>query len=93
MYREYGNKALVLKEYPQNTVFPVTLTVDGDPENYTFASFGKRGSGIDKRPIVEGRVSIIPRTTTSTSPTRTPSGIVATVTSHVWSGMWSSNVL
>ena len=70
-----------MKEYPQNTVFPVTLTVDGDPENYTFAIFGKRDSDIDERPIVEGRISIIPRKTTLTSPTRTPSGIVATVTS------------
>ena len=79
VYRKYGNKTLVVKEYPQNTVFPVTLTVDGDPENYTFAIFGKRGSDIDERPIVEGRVRI--PTTLSTSPTRTPSGIVATVTS------------
>ena len=77
VYREYDNKTLVVKEYPQNTVFPVTLTVDGDPENYTFAIFGKRGS--NERPIVEGRVRI--PTTPSTSPTRTPSGIVATVTS------------
>ena len=79
VYREYGNKTLVVNEYPQNTVFPVTLTVDGDPENYTFAIFGKRSSDIDERPIVEGRVRI--PTTPSTSPTRTPSGIVATVTS------------
>ena len=77
VYREYGNKTLVVKEYPQNTVFPVTLTVDGDPENYTFAIFGKRGSDIDERPIVEGRVSII-RTTLS-SP---QSGM------YVWSGAW-----
>ena len=51
VYREYGNKTLVVKEYPQNTVFPVTLTVDGDPENYTFAIFGKSGSDIDERPV------------------------------------------
>ena len=68
VYREYGNETLVVKEYPQNTVFPVTLTVDGDPENYTFAIFGKSGSDIDKRPILEERVNI-PGTTTSTSPT------------------------
>ena len=79
VYREYSNKTLVVKEYPQNTVFPVTLTVDGDPENYTFAIFGKRGSDIYERPIVEGRVRI--PTTTSTYPTRTSSGVVATVTS------------
>ncbi|CAI8038558.1 hypothetical protein GBAR_LOCUS21502 [Geodia barretti] len=30
VYREYGNKTLVVEEYPQNTVFPVTLTIDGD---------------------------------------------------------------
>ena len=59
VYREYGNKTLVVKEYPQNnTVFPVTLTVDGDPENYTFAIFGMSGSDIDERPIVERRIRI-----------------------------------
>ena len=75
VFRDDGNKILIVKEYPQNTVFPVTLTVDGDPKNYTFAIFGKRGTDIDERPIVEGRVSIIPRKTASTSPTRTPSGM------------------
>ena len=73
VYREYGNKTLVVKEYPQNTVFPVTLTVDGDLENYTFAVFGKRGSDIDERPIFEGRLRI-PVTTTSTAPTVATSG-------------------
>ena len=71
VYREYGNKTLVVKEYPQNTVFPVTLTVDGDPENYTFAIFGKRGSDINERPIVEGKVTI-PVTTRSSSTMQTP---------------------
>ena len=75
VYREYGNKTLVVKEYPQNTVFPVTLTVDGDPENYTFAIFGKRGSDIDERPIVEGRVRI--SSTVATTP-----GIVHTYTQY-----------
>ena len=65
VYREYGNKTLVVKEYPQNTVFPVTLTVDGDPENYTFGIFGKSGSDIDERPIVDGGVRISPTVTTT----------------------------
>ena len=81
VYQEYGNKTLVVKEYPQNTVFPVTLTVDGDPENYTFAIFGMRGSDIEKIPIFEGRV----RTTPSISPSITPAGI------YVWSGAWRYN--
>ena len=75
VFRDDGNKTLIVKEYPQNTVFPITLTVDGDPKNYTFAIFGKRGTVIDERPIVEGRVSFIPRKTTLTSPTTTPSGM------------------
>ena len=74
VYREYGNKTLVVKEYPQNTVFPVTLTVNGDPGNYTFAIFGKRGADIDERPTVEGRIVIDPETTTSSTTTPTNSG-------------------
>ena len=52
VYREYGNKTLVVEEYPQNTVFPVTLTVGADLQNYTFALFGQSNSDIDERPIV-----------------------------------------
>ena len=77
-----------MKEYPQNTVFPVTLTVDGNLENYTFTVFGKRGSDIDERPIFEGRVRI--PTTTSTAPTVATSGTCglvhgdSNVICHLW---------
>ena len=53
VYREYGNKTLVVKEYQQNsTVFPKSVTVDGTNNNYTFALFGKNGSVMDERPLV-----------------------------------------
>ena len=71
VYREYGNKTLVVEEYPQNTVFPVTLTVDGDLEKYTFAIFVKNGSWVDERPIITGRVNV----TETTTPTSTSSGM------------------
>ncbi|CAI8001360.1 hypothetical protein GBAR_LOCUS3172, partial [Geodia barretti] len=76
VYREYGNKTLVVEEYPQNTVFPVTLTVDDDLENYTFAIFGKDGSMVDQRPIIAGRMNVT-ETTTPTTPT-TPAITVST---------------
>ncbi|CAI7992180.1 hypothetical protein GBAR_LOCUS937, partial [Geodia barretti] len=62
VYREYGNKTLVVEEYPQNTVFPVTLTVDGD--QYTFAVFGKSSFDLEERPIVTRNVQITMTTTT-----------------------------
>ena len=49
VYREKSNQTLTVKEYPQDTDFPVTVTVDY-PENYTFAIFGKQGSIIDQTP-------------------------------------------
>ena len=49
VYREKSDKTLTVKEYPQDTDFPVTVTVDY-PENYTFAIFGKQGSNIDQTP-------------------------------------------
>ena len=58
IYRKYGNETLVVKEYPQNTVFPVTLTAR-EPStwyNYTIAVFGKNNSLIDERPFVAIRV-------------------------------------
>ncbi|CAI8035406.1 hypothetical protein GBAR_LOCUS19876 [Geodia barretti] len=58
VYREYGNKILVVEEYPQNTVFPVTLTVDGDPEKYTYAIFGRSNSDFDGRPIVTKKFQV-----------------------------------
>jgi hypothetical protein len=66
VYREYGNKTLVVEEYPQNTVFPVTLTVDGD--QYTFAVFGKSSFDLEERPIVTRAVKIT-RTSTTTPQT------------------------
>ena len=74
VYREYGNKTLVVEEYPQNTVFPVTMTVDGDLENYTFAIFGKGGTSFDERPIIAGRMNVT-GTTTPTITVSTSSGM------------------
>ena len=54
IYQECGSKTLVVKEYTQNTNFPVILTINDDPENYTFVIFGKNGSNIDKMPISRG---------------------------------------
>ena len=53
VYREYGNKTLVVKEYHQNsTIFPESVIVGDTNNNYTFAVFGKNGSDMDKRPLV-----------------------------------------
>ena len=53
VYREYGNKTLIVKEYQQNsTVFPKSITVDGTNITYTFAVFGKNGSVMDERPLI-----------------------------------------
>ena len=49
VYREYNNTLLIVKEYPQNTEFPVTVIVD-NPEDYVFAIFGKKDSDVDKSP-------------------------------------------
>ena len=51
VYREYRNKTLVVKEYSQNSMFPMNVTVDGTTNNYTFALFGKNGSVMDERPF------------------------------------------
>ena len=51
VYREYGNKTLVVKEYFQNSIFPVYFTVNHPNETkYTLAVFGKNGFDIDKNP-------------------------------------------
>ena len=52
IYRKYGNDTLLVIEYPQNTVFPVNLTLDGTNVLYTFALFGKSGSDVDERSFV-----------------------------------------
>ena len=51
IYREYENSTLTVIDYnPTTTVFPVTLTVD-DPENFTFAIFGRNCEGeLEKKP-------------------------------------------
>ena len=80
VYREYGNETLVVVEYPQNsTVFPVTLTVDGGLENYTFAVFGKHGPYLEERPIVMRHVQVI-----RTTPTATPSPPTAVTNSGIF---------
>ena len=53
VYREYGNKTLVVEEYQQNsTLFPVNVTVDDTNIYYTFAVFGKSGSVMDESPLI-----------------------------------------
>ena len=74
VYREYGNKTLVVEEYPQNTSFPVTLTVGDDLEKYTFALFGGSNSDIDGRPIVTRKLQV------SASPSTQSPTVVPTVT-------------
>ena len=81
VYREYGNKTLVVEEYPQNTVFPVTLTVGDDLEKYTFAIFGKGGTSFDERPIIAGRVDVTETTTPTITETITPTITVSSTTS------------
>ena len=76
VYREYGNKTLVVEEYPQNTVFPVTLTVDDDTENYTFTVFGK--NDLEVRPIVTRNVKITRTSTTTPQTEVTTSGMFCT---------------
>ena len=76
VYREYGNKTLVVEEYPQNTVFPVTLTVDGD--QYTFAVFGESSFDLEERPIVTRAVKITRTSTTTPQTEVTTSGMFCT---------------
>ncbi|CAI8046215.1 hypothetical protein GBAR_LOCUS25541 [Geodia barretti] len=79
VYREYGNKTLVVEEYPQNTVFPVTLTVDDNLEKYTFAIFGKDGSSFDERPIIAGRVDVTETTTPTISVSTSSDGSTSSI--------------
>ena len=52
VYREYNDPYLTVEEYDRSTEFPVTISVD-NPERYTFAVFGKSGTGgIDVNPVV-----------------------------------------
>ena len=73
VYQEYGNKTLVVKEYPQNNT-DLTVAVDDDLQEYTFAIFGKNDYMIDKRPIFAGRAMVNPETTIPSTTTSTNSG-------------------
>ena len=79
VYRECGNNTIVVKEYPQNTVFPYTVAVDGDLENYTFAVFGRNNSYFDERPILTTRFEVTGATTPSLLPSVTIAGTVLNV--------------
>ena len=66
VYLEYDNKTLVVvKEYPQSTDFPVTVTVDRSGV-YTFAIFGKSSSYFDQKPVKTKRMQV--NGTTPSSP-------------------------
>ena len=51
VYREYDSPLLTVVDIPQLFEFPVSITVD-NPENYTFALFGKDGAVMDEKPLV-----------------------------------------
>ena len=55
VYRKYDSEKLMMKEYPQNFMFPATVTVS-NPINYTFAVFGKRGDEIEERPFMSSYI-------------------------------------
>ena len=65
IYRKYDNNTLLVKEYPQDTFFPVNVTVD-DISKYTFALFGKSGSEIDERAFMTIDSPPSPMSTSST---------------------------
>ena len=51
VYREYDSPLLTVVELPQLIEFPVSITVS-DPENYTFALFGRDSQlGIEEEPV------------------------------------------
>ena len=51
------SKTLEVAEYPQNSVFPVALTVEPN-KLYTFAVFGKNGSDIDYSPTLTAQLQL-----------------------------------
>ena len=58
--REYGNTVLTVIEYPQNTLFPVTVKVNRSTQ-ITLSIFGKNGKEeIDLQPIVTELVMASP---------------------------------
>ncbi|CAI8051907.1 hypothetical protein GBAR_LOCUS28403 [Geodia barretti] len=57
VYREYGSPLLTVVDIPQLFDFPVSIAVD-NPENYTFALFGKNGAmSLDEEPLVYTKFS------------------------------------
>ena len=58
VYREYGSPLLTVVDIPQLFDFPVSITVDSSPENYTFALFWKNGAmSLDEEPLVYTKFS------------------------------------
>ena len=52
VYREYNSPLLTVADIPQLFDFPVSISVS-DPENYTFALFGKDSElGMEEEPVV-----------------------------------------
>ena len=57
VYREYGSPLLAVVELSQRINLPVSITVD-NPENYTFALFGKNGATmLDEKPLLYAKLS------------------------------------
>ena len=51
VYREYDSPLLTVVDLPQLIEFPVSITVS-DPENYTFALFGRDSQlGMEEEPV------------------------------------------
>jgi hypothetical protein len=73
VYREYGIETLVVVEYPQTTIFPVSVTVG--PGNYTFCIFGKNSTHLDRIPST-AEMEVI---TELASPPTTEPGIICVV--------------
>ena len=76
VYREYGSNNITVRELSKDEE---TLSISlSDPDNYTFAVFGKSGSDFEKRPIISSRglssATTSPTDTTETTPTRSTVG-------------------
>ena len=70
IYCEYGDASLTVIDYNRaTTVFPVSVSVD-QPENFTFALFGRNCKGeIEERPAIQLKFDAM---TTSPSKFETP---------------------
>ena len=59
IYREYGNASLTVLDYNRSTMFPVNVSIE-QPENFTFALFGKNCEGIiEERPAKKLKLNTI----------------------------------